>query len=337
MIELPEDLVHKTPWDGALHPICLSYTFSLRRNISPFCFPMRMDALQLEQCMQVMCQVLCEHKEHLFLPAELVNPVDKELLCVYFLCDESFQNAFKGQGFFLSGDFFARLNIQDHLHLKQRDVDLEKGYQQLLQWETVLGAKFPFAHNASFGYLTADPRVSGTALQVAVYLHLPAISYLNKVETFSLQQNSSQMELSPLDESGVWVMHNQYTLGLSEEDILREVRASVLFWIALEEQTREQLKNNLEAKDAVSRAYGVLTHAELVQTKEALHALGLLKWGADMGWVSGFSAPLFHQLFFGCQRPYLAKLFSVDEGSTEKLALVRASYLRKALSSITIL
>lgn len=139
MGDLPAYLFEKTPWDKKEQCICLGYTLCLRRNISPFCFPIKMDPLQLEQSLQLIAQVFAERKDDVFYPAELLKPVDKELFFEYFLGEESFQNAFKGQGFILGaeGDFFAKLNMQDHLYLKQMGSSLEKSYASLMQQEAL--------------------------------------------------------------------------------------------------------------------------------------------------------------------------------------------------------
>ncbi len=335
MSVLPSYITQSNPWEKRTHPIWLSSLVSLKRNIASFCFPAKLNTLELEHSLQLINQAFSTQKDFFSLPAEKLKALDKELLFEYFLCEESFQNCFNGQGFVLNktGQFFAQLNIQDHINMQWIDSigDLENSYTQLASIETDLGASLPFAYNTTFGYLTTNPAVCGTGLRISAYLHIPALVFLKKLP--HLKEQDPAITLQFLVEN-IAILRNRYTLGVSEEDILRSLCTNINSWIALEEKARAQLSDNqlLEAKDAVSRAYGLLMHANLIQTKEALNSLSLLKWGSDMGWVEGFNNALFNQLFFNCQRAHTSHLFSIPEKNLDDLCAARATHIKKTLT-----
>src|SRR5271167_4098987 len=165
-IKLPPSLLAHTPWEKESNPIWLATSYLLHRNLSKFNFPPKMEERQFEQTLSSFKDAVLRLIEGaFFLKAEEVSALDKEYLFEHFLCMEGFQNTLQGQGFVVdnSGSFFAKLNIQDHLQVQLVDSmgDWEKVWNRLSELETAIGSTLEFCFSPKFGYLTADPALSG--------------------------------------------------------------------------------------------------------------------------------------------------------------------------------
>ncbi|MBI3236689.1 MAG: protein arginine kinase, partial [Chlamydiales bacterium] len=293
---LPKTLLEHIPWEERSNPIWPASSFILHRNINKHLFPGKMDETALKQSASLLQRVLLESsllENPVFLPAEQVDPLDKEFLFEHFLSLEGFQNTLAGQGFVVDNTsrFLAMLNIQDHLQIQLIDCQgaWEKTWSVLNQIEKSLSKSIVFAYNAKFGYLTSDPSLSGTALTILTYLHLPALIHYNQLQDALLKNLQEEVTASSIEGSldgvlgDIVVLRNAFTLGVNEEGILHSLHATACKLMALEKTLRIHLPGSYgdELKDGVSRSFGLLLHSYQLQTKEAMNALSMLKMGLD--------------------------------------------------------
>jgi len=83
----------------------------------------------------------------------------------------------------------------------------------------------------------------------------------------------------------VFQVSNQQTLGLSEDAILRHLAGWVRHVVEQEQNARQVLLRGEGERfvDRVARALGLLRHARLLTSAEAMASLSLLRMGCDMG------------------------------------------------------
>lgn len=346
---LPQILLDHTPWKDEVDPIWPASLFIIHRNLSRFLFPPKLiegkTSPLLDQLKgSLLASTLID--KPLFLKAPDLSAVDKEFLYEHYLCPNSFQNTTIGQGFVIDdlGRFLALLNIEDHLQLYQLDVkgEWDAAFNRLVALESKLGEQLGYAYSSKFGFLTADPHICGTALIVLVYLHLPALIHTGALGEVLVKQNQEEVVATSMEGSleeivgDMVVLKNAFTVGLAEEQILRALHGSAMKLISLEKAAREKLKgsNDLEIKDAVSRAFGLLRHSYQLQTKEALNALSLLKLGLDLGWVTGIKDSKLNDIFFKCRHAHLSHLFQEKSLDSKELSHRRAEFLHKELESV---
>lgn len=346
---IPPFLIEHTPWENGSNPIWPATAFTLHRNLSRFNFPPKLSSAQFQQTLSTLSENLLKsthlEKPH-FLKAEAIHASDKEFIYEHFLCTDGFQNTLAGQGFILddTGNFLALINVEDHLQLRLIECQgkWENAWKRLNEIETMLGSHVELAFSPRFGYLSADPKFCGTGLVVQAYLHLPALIHTAQLpDTLQKQKeegiNASGMGGSLDDLFGdLLVVHNSYTLGLSEENIQHTVHSVAMKLMALEKTLRAHLKsdNSLDMKDQISRAYGLMLHSYQLQTKEALNALSLIKLGVDLGWVEGISDSSLNTLFFKCRRAHLAETLGEHLSDAHEIAAKRAEFIHKQIQSI---
>lgn len=86
-------------------------------------------------------------------------------------------------------------------------------------------------------------------------------------------------------EGYMYQLSNQYSLGLSEKEIINSVKNQIYKVAEAEEIARDTLinKNRVELTDMIMRAWGILTNAYKIDTSEFMQNISLIKLGAALG------------------------------------------------------
>lgn len=347
--ELPPSLLEHVPWEKDSNPIWPASAFLLRRNLGKFFFVPKMEKQQMQQTIDMLKTTLLnapDLAQPSFLKAEDLSALDKEFLYEHFICSENLQNTLAGQGFIVDNTsrFLALINIEDHLQLLLIDCkgDWDNTWNFLTKLENTVGSNLDYAFSTKFGYLTSDPVYSGTGLIVLTYLHLPALIHTGQLSEALIKQKEEGISAAGMQGGledligDLIVLSNNYTLGLTEENILHSVHSTAMKLMVSEKTMRSHLQqeNNPAIKDMVSRAYGLLVHSYQLQTKEALNALSMIKLGIDLGWVSGISDSKLNEIFFKCQRAHLVHELKETALDLQDIARKRAEFLHASLKGI---
>lgn len=344
------------PWAENANPVWLASTVSLQRNIEKFKFPGKLSTDRKKQIIALVSKDLLAGD--LTTSKQLINPIlikteetgllEKEFLVEHFLSSHNFNQTHIGEGFVLdeSGTFLATLNMRDHIHLQLIDChgELENTWNRLVKIEAQLGHALNYSFVPKFGFLTADPTQCGTGLVAAAFLQVPGLVHSGKLQKIldTSQEDSltiSGIQGNPNEIIGdVLMVQNNYTLGLTEENILSTLRSFINKIVLEEISARQQIKkeDNSDLKDKVSRAYGILIHSYQIEAIEALNALSLLKLGVETGWVSGINNKQLNELFFTCRRAHLLHE-NQEKINQEEIRHKRAEKIHKALKEVKLL
>ena len=333
------------PWDKNENVIWLASTMALHRNIEKFKFPHKLELEKKRHIVELISKALnsFEKLESPFLLyADELSPIEKNFLLEHFLVFEGFQEATHGEAFTVdeSGQFLALINVKDHLRLSVTDTegDLEKSWGKLVSYENSLTTAFNFAFSQKFGFLTADPKLSGTGLVIEAFIHLPALIHLGELQDFLEKEKNDACLVSGLlgnpDEliGDIVTIRNAFTLGVNEETIISTLRSAILKFVLFEKNARGRIQGEkiTHFMDLVSRAVGTLKSSYELETVEALNALSLVKLGVELGWVKMLSVQQCNKLLFGVRRSHLN--YHLKENiPNEKVAARRADFLRENL------
>lgn len=167
----------------------------------------------------------------------------------------------------------------------------EEAYEVANNVEKMLGSNVSYAYSDRFGYLTACPTNLGTGLRIGVMMHLKGHVLSNNIK--DLQSGLGRLGLTIRGAYGegstpiadCYQISNQVTLGISEQEIVQNIRQFVGRLINQERDVRNILyKNNkLELEDSVYRAYGILKNAKKMSSDEANRYLSTLSFGVSLG------------------------------------------------------
>lgn len=335
-------------WSQNPNPLWLASTINLYRNIEKFTFPAKLGAERSKQLLTFVSKELlnvAELKNPALFKAEELNITEKEFLVEHFLSNQSFHQASTGEAFILddSGAFMATLNMRNHLQFELIDTkgELEASWNRLVKIETALGKTANYSFSTKFGFLTADPTQCGTALIVTAFLQLSGLVHTEKIddtlENFIDESLTvTGIQGSPTEIIGdVIAVQNNYTLGVTEENIVSSIRTVATKLLVEEHAVRNRIRHeqSAEIKDKVSRAYGILIHSYQIEAVEALNAISLLKLGVDLGWVAGVSLDQLNELFFNCRRSHLLCQFD-EKISQEDIPHKRAEFIHKTLKEV---
>jgi len=341
------DLNEKSFWKKGNTPIWITSNFLLQRNLSSQPFPMKMRGAESEITLAALKQSLL-NAEHLEVPTfyemSEFESWEREYLLEHFFatCDTNNAECKSGVIVDQSGSFLAMINGEDHLvmHMISTQSDSKQGWENLIAIEAELAKNHSFAYSDKFGYLTSELAKSGTGLTVQAYLHLPCLIHLNQIDDVLLKALDNDVQVSGLTGQSefigdILIIQNRFSIGLTEDHILKGVNQSATKLMNLESKLRQDLieKPNTHIRDKVSRALGLLRHSYQIDIKESLSALSFIKLGIDLKWISGLTDKEINAIFFGVRRAHLA-LFSNGEIPNEQLPLKRAEFLQQALTPI---
>ncbi len=174
-----------------------------------------------------------------------------------------------------------------------KGLRLSEAYRKLEKIDAELSKNLDFAFDDRFGYLTACPTNLGTGLRASVLLFLPALTeggkinaLMREVEGLGFTVRGAYGEGSA-GEGFMYQISNEVTLGVSEEQIIESVEETVLKICQLERKEAKRLFGNRELKiiDRVRKSFGILTNAILLDYKEFLSHVSLVKMGAMLGMI----------------------------------------------------
>lgn len=341
-------LNQKKPWADNTNPIWLASTVALIRNIEKYKFPGKLSMDRRKQIISLVSKdmlLMDSLSQPTLFKGEDIGPLEKEYLAEHFLASQNFNQAHSGEAFIVdsSGDFLTTLNLQDHLHLQLIDCkgELENTWSRLVKIETTLGKTINYSYQTKFGFLTADPTRCGTALLVTAFLQIPALIHSGQIDELLEKYADESFFISGIqgnpDEivGDVLTVQNNYTLGITEENIVSSLRNLTTKILVEENSQRSKIRHedNAEFKDKVSRAFAILIHSYQIEAVEALNALSLVKLGLELGWITGTTIRDLNQLFFDCRRAHLLSHFSEKIGQ-EEIIHKRAEFIHKTLKNI---
>lgn len=235
------------------------------------------------------------------------------------------------------------INEEDHLRLQslRSGLHLREAYQLITQIDQQLEKSIPYAFDHELGYLTACPTNVGTGLRASAMLHLPGLVLSDHIG--QVIQGVAKLGLAVRGIFGegteslghLFQISNQSTLGESEDDIIDRLERVILKVRDHERNARLKLIEDdpQMMADKIGRAYGLLRHAYVIDSKEALTHLSLLRLGGNMGCFSKDILPLCDTLLMDIEPAHL-QLTAERKLTPEQRDIMRAEIIRDRLQSV---
>ncbi|HPN89085.1 MAG TPA: ATP--guanido phosphotransferase, partial [Candidatus Omnitrophota bacterium] len=206
------------------------------------------------------------------------------------------------------------------------------------QIDSALSEKLDYAYLPQWGYLTACPTNTGTAMRGSVMLHLPALvmtKQINKVLAAIGKLNFATRGFYGEGTQALgnfYQISNQTSLGQSEEDIIQNINGLIGQVIEQEQQARQALllQNKPMLEDKIYRSLGTLKNARIVSSQETVELLSMVRLGMDMGIIQDVARTDMNELFIMIQPAHLQKIEGKKLSATERDTR-RATLIRKKL------
>jgi protein arginine kinase len=239
--------------------------------------------------------------------------------------------------------FSLMLNEEDHLRMQaiRPGLQLTAAFNALSELDTELEGSLEFAFDPTLGYLTTCPTNLGTGLRASAMLHLPGLVLSDQIGQVLQAVNKIGLAVRGLYGEGteslgnLYQISNQSTLGESEETIIRRLERVISQVSNHEQNAREKLlEDDPEmVSDKIGRAFGVLRYAHIIDSKEALNHLSLLRLGGSLGFFPLKTVMLCDSLLMDIQPAHL-QLHSGRKLSPEERDAIRAEIVRSRLQSL---
>lgn len=232
------------------------------------------------------------------------------------------------------------LNGDDHIRLQilAPGLHLEELWQRADRLDDYINARFPYAFDEKYGYLTSYPTNTGTGLRACAILHLPTLSMGKKFSNMLAELSRFGVTIRGVYGEGsenygaLYEVANQKTLGQSEKEIVELVTKIARQLDTQERKVRRMALENhrLEREDEAYKSYGILKYARRLTKKDAMIFLSQLMAGMADRLIRTEEPCSVYRLMLGIQTANLQKLSSKPLNQ-EELDVARAAYLRREL------
>jgi protein arginine kinase len=274
-----------------------------------------------------------------------LNDLERQILFERHLISRELMGMKAGSGFVISRDQSSAvmINEEDHLRIQviKAGFHFRKAWNVLNSIDASLEESLDYAFSPTLGFLTACPTNVGTAMRASAMMHLPALVIGGQMDKVVRAVNQLGIAVRGLfgegsDATGsIFQISNQTTLGEGEEEILKRLTAVLNTVIEQENNMRERLLENEPAKiyDKIGRACGIVRHAFLLSSSEAMNMLSLVRLGVDMKLLPAPMRGTIDRLFIECQPGHIQYAAKTPIDSAERDAL-RARLLRSEFEKV---
>ncbi len=333
---------------GPYSNIVMSSRIRLARNLLSVPFPNKAHKKDLVNVLSSVQEATKKidyfKKSTLFQMNELDN-IDRQFLIERHLMSHEHSSNTEGKALIISQEeiLSVMINEEDHLRIQvmQSGLNLHETWKIIDMIDDNLSKILPFAFLQHWGYLTACPTNTGTAMRGSVMLHLPALvmtKQINKVLTAIAKLSFASRGFygeGTQARGNFYQISNQVSLGHSEVDIIQNINGLIRQVIEQEEQARQALilQNKPMLEDKIFRSLGVLKNAHIISSQETIELLSLVRLGIDLGLVKNIDRCTMNELLILIQPAHLQKI----EGrklSASARDIRRASLIREKLGGV---
>lgn len=303
--------------------VVVSSRLRLARNLHKSAFPGWAGVEECERLWQELRPILTANPS--LRPAESVgmqelNEIEKAILFERHLISRDHAEKGRGSGLVFRRDegLSVMVNEEDHLRLQcmRPGLDLRGTWDAINKLDTEIEQDVEYAFSSRLGFLTACPTNVGTGLRASVMLHLPGLALMNEINPIMKGMTKIGLAVRGLGGEGteatgnMYQISNQMTLGEDEAAIIGSLEQIVLEIIEHEKNARGRLmeKKEIVVRDHVGRAYGILSHAHILSSKEALDLLSGLRLGIDLGILRNVGRRTVDELMVITQPGHLQRL-----------------------------
>ncbi|ANE46752.1 ATP:guanido phosphotransferase [Paenibacillus swuensis] len=330
--------------------IVISSRVRIARNLQTQPFPMLATNQQSEEVLNQITSALQNEELNTisnfdFIPLTELSELDKRVLVEKHLISPNLANESRNGAVILSENESVSIMVNEEDHLRIQCLcpgfQIKEAWDLASQIDDIFESQLEYAFDENRGYLTSCPTNVGTGIRASVMMHLPALVLTQQINRILSAITQVGLAVRGLYGEGsealgnLFQISNQITLGQSEDEIIDNLYSVARQIIEHEKAAREKLL--IESKpriiDRVMRSYGILSHAGIMDSKEAAQRLSDVRLGIDLGIIHQVSTHIMNELMVMAQPGFLQKQ-SGEKLSAEDRDIRRAELIRERLSII---
>lgn len=330
--------------EGPESDIVISTRIRLARNLRDYPFPMLATNQQSKEVLEKVSAVLNDEELKTISKFELVgldrlNELQRRVLVEKHLISPNLANESRNGAVILSENesISIMINEEDHLRIQC----LSPGFQIREVWDLanqiddIFESQLEYAFDEKRGYLTSCPTNVGTGIRASVMMHLPALVLTQQINRILSAVTQVGLAVRGLYGEGseatgnVFQISNQITLGQTEEEIIDNLHSVARQIIEHERAARQKLLQESKHRiiDRVNRSFGILSHAAIIDSKEAAQRLSDVRLGIDLGIIKNVSANVLNELMVmtqpGFLQQYAGGKLSADDRDIRRAEMIR--------------
>ena len=306
--------------NGKDSDVVISSRVRLARNLREYPFPTKFSKEQAQEVLDKIKEITPSIGYGLkFINLNDIDDITKVSLVEKHVISPEFAVNKEKHGAILINDeenICMMINEEDHLRMQvfASGLDLENLKNLMIEIDEKLDGMLHYAFSEKYGYLTSCPTNVGTAMRASVMVHLPALTMTGNIHKILNIVNGFGMNIRGIYGEGtqsqgdIYQISNNQTLGLTENDIIKNLNTITEKVIEQERMARKYLaKNSIDLEDRVYRAYGTIAYATKLSSDECKKLLSYVKLGTDLGVIKELTDSKISKLYLYNQPANLQK------------------------------
>ncbi|MEK3719608.1 protein arginine kinase [Paenibacillus sp. FSL H8-0034] len=328
--------------------IVISSRVRIARNLQSHPFPMLSTSDQSKEVLDMLTGLLQNEElrtisDFSILNLDELDELEKRVLVEKHLISPALANESRNGAVILSDNesISIMLNEEDHLRIQClcSGFQIQEAWDLANQLDDVFEEQLNYAFDEKRGYLTSCPTNVGTGIRASVMIHLPALVITQQINRILSAITQVGLAVRGLYGEGsealgnLFQISNQITLGQSEKEIIDNLCGVVTQLIEHERGAREKLQLEMKAKlvDRVSRSFGIMSYAAIMDSKEAAQRLSDVRLGIDLGIIKNVPMQVMNELMVMTQPGFLQQ-HAGEKLSSEERDIRRAQLIRERLT-----
>ena len=326
--------------------VAIASRVRLARNVAGIPFPAVASDEQAAKVLRMAQDAVADSSAELadleFIAMADLSPLERRLLVERHLISPQHTQHTTYKGVLIRGDeaVSVMVNEEDHFRIQALfpGMQPEAAYRLCHQVDMALEQRIDYAFSEQRGYLTVCPTNVGTGLRASIMIHLPALAMREQIQQVVAAVGKLGLVVRGLYGEGseavgnIFQLSNHVTLGRAEEEIVNHLESLTRQVMDKERQARDFIlsRDRQRLEDRVYRAYGILAHAWVMTTHEAMQLLSDVRLGIDLGLIKGLEPKILQELLVTIRPAHLQMLIGRELQAPER-DVHRAALIRQRL------
>lgn len=325
---------------GKESDVVISTRIRLARNIKEFEFTNKYTKEQSEKILEKLKEITPSLGYGLkFIRLKDIDDVTKiSLIEKHLLSPEFAMSKDENKAMLINDDenICIMINEEDHIRMQvfTAGFDLENLLNLSIEIDEKLETMLDIAYSKQYGYLTSCPTNVGTGMRASVMVHLPALTITGNITKVLRAANNFGMNIRGIygegtqSQGNIYQIFNNQSLGITEQEIIRNVKAITEKVIEQERLARKYLgKKAIDLENRVYRAYGLIAYSSKISSEECRKLLSDVKLGTDLGIIKELNDFKMNKLQIytkpGNLQKYYGKPLTMDERDIKRAEIIK--------------
>ena len=314
-------------YSGINDDVVVSTRIRFARNLADFPFPNNFkgdDANRIKRLVFDSFSKNSENEVYQTVSLADVNDLGGKMLNERgLISSKSITNPYVGLVMRISGTrpnsgLVCTINEVDHVRISSfvAGLDVENAYSMCKEVDEILQNSLQFAASYDFGYLTTAVKDLGSGMKISARVHLPSVVFLGrhnslfseiKKQGFSISASFGSTILGNTSVGDYYQICNLTSQAGSELEQMAAFVACIKNIIKQEQCFRKECldQRSTEVHNRILRSYYISKTSLLITFREAIQLISDIKWGLNIGILSGIKDNELSALLFRIQEAHL--------------------------------